>query len=81
MDITSVKQTIQKLKSTKQELEDKKRELQFAIDKATEELEELEPKILETFGTTDTAELEQKLKELESEAQEIISEFESAELE
>lgn len=78
-DLESIKKTIKALTDKKAELEDKKRELKFEISKAEEQLQELEPKILELFGTTDIDKLEKTLADLSKEAESILSEIDELE--
>lgn len=77
LDLELIKQQIKALTEKKNELEDERRQIKFELDKAETQVQELEPKILELFGTTDLTKLETKLSELSIEAQQILDEIES----
>lgn len=78
-DLEGIKQKIKELTDKKHKLDDEKRQIKFDLDKAQQQVQELEPKILEMFGTTDLDKLEAKLKEMSEIADNIINQINSLE--
>ena len=77
VDLDKVKQTIKALQQRKDALDNERRELEFQLDKLQKEKDELEPQIIEQFGTTEREPLLAKLSELESEVNAILNEAEA----
>lgn len=77
VNIDDIKRLVKELSDKKKTLDKQKQELEFQLEKATDELKELEPKIQELFGTLDENELAEILDNLNIEAEKILKEAES----
>lgn len=77
IDLDQVKQTIKQLTTKRDALDNERRELQFKLDKLEQEKSQLEPQILEMFGTLEREPLLAKMAELEQQAQQVLQECES----
>lgn len=78
-DLEGIRQKIKELTEKKHKLDDEKRQIKFDLDKAQQQVQELEPKILEMFETTDLGKLESKLKEMSENVTDILNEINSLE--
>lgn len=78
-DLEGIRQKIKELTEKKHRLDDEKRQIKFDLDKAQQQVQELEPKILEMFETTDLGKLESKLKEMSENVSNILNEINSLE--
>lgn len=78
--MVELENTIKKLQSLKDTLDSKRRDMEYRLSKIDAEIAQLEPQIIERFNTTDIAQLEQKLSEIQSKAKDLIAEIESSQI-
>ena len=78
--MVELERTIKKLQTIKDSLDTQRRDMEYRLSKIDAEMAQLEPQIIERFNTTDIAQLEKILSEIQSKANDLIAEIESSKI-
>lgn len=74
--MVELERTIKKLQIIRDSLDTQRRDMEYRLSKIDAEIAQLEPQIIERFNTTDIAQLEKRLGEIQAKANDLIAEIE-----